>query len=106
MIALVEGTVKGEGQIEWGPGGTTSTGTFSTVGMNLAAPFGPGSAPEVQRACVPRERRASLADGRVDGADSVIKEGAVADGRVHAAGGVAKKGERPVGRVRFAGGIV
>jgi hypothetical protein len=43
VIALVTGTLKGEGQIAWSPQGTTSSGTFSTVGMNLAAPFGPVS---------------------------------------------------------------
>ena len=43
VIALVEGTLKGEGEIAWDRAGTTSTGTFSTVGMNLAAPFGPVS---------------------------------------------------------------
>jgi translocation and assembly module TamB len=43
VIALVKGTVKGEGEIAWDRAGTTSRGTFSTVGMNLAAPFGPVS---------------------------------------------------------------
>jgi translocation and assembly module TamB len=41
VVALVDGTVTGRGRIEWGPGFTTSTGRFSTQGMNLAAPFGP-----------------------------------------------------------------
>jgi translocation and assembly module TamB len=41
VVALVEGTLTGRGRIAWGPEGTTSTGTFSTVDMNLAAPFGP-----------------------------------------------------------------
>lgn len=41
VIALVEGTVRGQGRIDWRPGASSSTGTFSTEGMNLAAPFGP-----------------------------------------------------------------
>jgi translocation and assembly module TamB len=41
VIALVDGTLTGQGQIAWGPEGTRSTGTFSTADMNLAAPFGP-----------------------------------------------------------------
>src|SRR6186997_2337416 len=34
--------------------------------VDVAHPLGPRSAAEVQRARVPRERRTSLADGRVD----------------------------------------
>jgi translocation and assembly module TamB len=41
VVALVEGELQGRGRIEWGPEGTSSTGTFSTADMNLAAPFGP-----------------------------------------------------------------
>ncbi|GAA4721795.1 YdbH domain-containing protein [Sphingomonas lutea] len=42
VIALVRGTVTGQGRIDWAPGGrVTSTGEFSTAGMDLAAPFGP-----------------------------------------------------------------
>lgn len=41
VIALVDGTLTGRGEIAWRPGSTTSTGTFSTEGMNLAAAFGP-----------------------------------------------------------------
>jgi translocation and assembly module TamB len=41
VVALVDGTLTGQGQIAWGPEGTRSTGTFSTADMNLAAPFGP-----------------------------------------------------------------
>jgi hypothetical protein len=40
-VALVDGTVTGAGQISWNEQGVTSTGAFSTEGMNLAAPFGP-----------------------------------------------------------------
>jgi hypothetical protein len=42
VIALVVGTVRGRGEINWdGDGKVTSTGDFSTSGMDLAAPFGP-----------------------------------------------------------------
>lgn len=41
VIALVDGTLRGEGEIQWGPQGTTSTGTFSTEDMDFAATFGP-----------------------------------------------------------------
>jgi translocation and assembly module TamB len=41
VVALVDGTLTGRGQINWSRQGTTSTGSFSTAGMNLAAPFGP-----------------------------------------------------------------
>lgn len=42
VVALVSGTLSGEGRINWGPGGAvTSTGEFSTANMDLAAPFGP-----------------------------------------------------------------
>src|SRR5687767_2811413 len=42
VIALVQGTVTGQGRIDWSGGGrVSSTGEFSTVGMDLAAPFGP-----------------------------------------------------------------
>lgn len=41
VVALVEGTVTGRGVIRWDEAGVTSTGTFSTAEMDLAAPFGP-----------------------------------------------------------------
>ncbi|HJP68846.1 MAG TPA: YdbH domain-containing protein [Sphingomicrobium sp.] len=42
VVALVNGTVQGQGRIEWAAGGKmTSTGDFSTSNMGLAAPFGP-----------------------------------------------------------------
>jgi hypothetical protein len=41
VVALVNGTVKGQGRLSWGPEGVASTGTFATDNMDLAAPFGP-----------------------------------------------------------------
>ncbi|HEX3676753.1 MAG TPA: YdbH domain-containing protein [Sphingomicrobium sp.] len=42
VVALVSGTLTGQGRINWGPGvAVTSTGEFSTANMDLAAPFGP-----------------------------------------------------------------
>ncbi|MDQ4087783.1 MAG: YdbH domain-containing protein, partial [Pseudomonadota bacterium] len=41
IVALVRGSVAGQGRIEWDGAGTRSTGTFGTEDMNLAAPFGP-----------------------------------------------------------------
>jgi autotransporter translocation and assembly factor TamB len=41
-VALVNGTVRGQGRIDWAAGGKiSSTGDFSTFNMDLAAPFGP-----------------------------------------------------------------
>ncbi|HUE79502.1 MAG TPA: YdbH domain-containing protein [Sphingomicrobium sp.] len=42
VVALVEGSVSGQGRIDWGRDGeATSSGEFTTVNMDLAAPFGP-----------------------------------------------------------------
>ena len=42
VVALVNGTVTGNGRIDWtGNGEAKSTGAFSTDGMDLAAAFGP-----------------------------------------------------------------
>ncbi|HET7708095.1 MAG TPA: YdbH domain-containing protein [Sphingomicrobium sp.] len=42
VIALVNGTIRGQGRINWdGSGKVTSTGDFSTASLDLAAPFGP-----------------------------------------------------------------
>jgi len=42
VIALVNGTISGQGRIDWdSTGHVTSTGDFSTAHLDLAAPFGP-----------------------------------------------------------------
>lgn len=41
VIALVRGSVRGQGEIAWGPEGARSTGTFTTENTDLAASFGP-----------------------------------------------------------------
>ncbi|MDE1468378.1 intermembrane phospholipid transport protein YdbH family protein [Aurantiacibacter sp. D1-12] len=41
VVANMEGTVTGEGRIEWTPEAVTSSGEFSTDSLDLAAPFGP-----------------------------------------------------------------
>jgi hypothetical protein len=41
VVALVDGTLKGQGEIAWDAAGVRSSGTFSTENMNLAASFGP-----------------------------------------------------------------
>ena len=49
VVALVNGTVRGQGRIDWASGGkVTSTGDFSTANMDLAAPFGPVDRPDHQ----------------------------------------------------------
>ncbi|APE28454.1 intermembrane phospholipid transport protein YdbH family protein [Aurantiacibacter gangjinensis] len=41
VVANVEGTITGNGRINWNEGGVTSTGRFSSESLNLAAAFGP-----------------------------------------------------------------
>lgn len=41
IVALVDGTVRGTGRIDWNPEAVTSSGRFSTDSLDLAAPFGP-----------------------------------------------------------------
>ena len=41
VIALVNGVLKGRGEIGWDPSGSRSSGTFSTDDMDFAAAFGP-----------------------------------------------------------------
>jgi hypothetical protein len=41
VIALVNGTISGQGRINWVGEKVTSTGDFSTANLDLAAPFGP-----------------------------------------------------------------
>ncbi|HSG55072.1 MAG TPA: YdbH domain-containing protein, partial [Paracoccaceae bacterium] len=41
VVSLVEGTVTGSGRVDWTPEAITSTGTFSSDGIDLAAAFGP-----------------------------------------------------------------
>lgn len=41
VVANVAGSVRGEGAIEWTPSGQTSTGRFTTDGLDFAAVFGP-----------------------------------------------------------------
>ncbi|WP_133365095.1 intermembrane phospholipid transport protein YdbH family protein [Qipengyuania sediminis] len=41
VVANTRGLVTGTGRIDWGPGGTTSTGAFSSEALDFAAAFGP-----------------------------------------------------------------
>jgi translocation and assembly module TamB len=41
VVALVDGSIAGQGRIEWDARGSRSSGSFATAGMDLAAPFGP-----------------------------------------------------------------
>jgi hypothetical protein len=41
VVDLVSGRVTGTGQIDWGPGGVTSSGRFSSDALDFAAVFGP-----------------------------------------------------------------
>lgn len=41
VVANVQGSVVGDGRIDWSPNGVTSRGTFATANTNLAAAFGP-----------------------------------------------------------------
>lgn len=41
VVSAVEGTVTGTGRVDWTPAAITSTGSFSTDNIDLAAAFGP-----------------------------------------------------------------
>lgn len=41
VVANVNGTIRGEGRIDWDGGNVTSTGAFQTAGLDYAAAFGP-----------------------------------------------------------------
>ena len=71
VVALVNGTVTGQGRINWAAGGkVTSTGDFSTANMDLAAPFGPvtglSTTMHFTDLLGARDRAAPGRDGRLD----------------------------------------
>jgi translocation and assembly module TamB len=41
VVAFADGTITGNGKVEWSGDDITSTGTFATDGLNFAAAFGP-----------------------------------------------------------------
>lgn len=41
VVANTRGTITGTGRVDWGPGGVTSTGMFSSDALDFAAAFGP-----------------------------------------------------------------
>ena len=50
VIALVNGTITGQGRIDWAAAAKSlRRGDFSTAGLDLAAPFGPVSGAQRQR---------------------------------------------------------
>ena len=70
VVALVEGVLKGQGEIKWTPRGSTSTGVFSTEKMNLAALVRSGHRPDHDDSLLRPARAADRAgpdrDGRQD----------------------------------------
>jgi hypothetical protein len=70
VVALVNGVLKGQGEIAWGPQGSTSTGTFTAENMNLAAAFRPGRGAQhhdpLQRPARPHHRAGPAGEDRDD----------------------------------------
>ena len=69
VVALVNGTVRGQGRINWARDGkVTSTGDFATANMDLAAPFGPVTGlqrrPSISPICWASNRAGPGRDGR------------------------------------------